>query len=57
MASPKILKAGKWRNENQPSPKDEDIEKIGDQKLKNEGSEGEKDHIALVIEKGCNYLS
>ena len=57
MASPKILKAGKRGNENQPSPEDEDIEKIGDQKLKNEGSEGEKDHIVLAVEKGCNYLS
>ena len=46
------MKAGKRWNENQPSPKDEDIEKIGDEKLKNEGSEGEKDHFALIVEKG-----
>ena len=51
MASPKILKAEKRWNENQPSPKGEDIEKIGDQKLKNEGSEGEKVHFALIVEK------
>jgi hypothetical protein len=50
------LKAKKW-NENLLSPKDEDVKKIDDRKSKNEGSEREKDHFALVVEKGCNYKS
>jgi hypothetical protein len=31
--------------------------KTDEQKMKNEDSEGEKDHFALVSEKGCNYSS
>ena len=51
-----ILKTKRW-SENRLSPSDEDTKKIKDQKPKNEGLEEEKDHFALVIEKGCKYIS
>jgi hypothetical protein len=35
--------------------KDEDIKKIDDQKLNDEGSEREKDNFVLIVEKGCNF--
>jgi len=50
-----------WRQktteQSQLSPKDEVIKKIDEQKLKNEGLDGEKNQFALVVEKGCNDLN
>ena len=54
---PNILKAGEDQSKNWLSPKDKDTKNIDEQKLKNEGLEREKDHFALVVEKGCNYES
>ena len=51
------FKGKRRRNKTQLSLKDEDVEKIDDQKLKNEVSEREKDHFALIIEKSCNGKS
>ena len=39
------------------SKKGKDFKKIDDWKLKNEGSKWEKDHFAIVVEKGHNYMS
>ena len=39
------------------SKKGEDFKKSDDWKMKNEGSEGENGHFALVVERGCNYVS
>ena len=57
LASLDILESQKRRSENQLSPRDEDIKKVEDQKLNNESFDKEKNHFALVVEKGCNYLS
>ena len=57
LASFDILESQKRRSENQLSPRDEDIKKVEDQKLNNESFDKEKNHFALVVEKGCNYLS
>ena len=57
LASLDILESQKRRSENQLSPRDEDIKKVEDQKLKNESLDKEKDHFALVVEKDCHYLS
>ena len=53
----KIKRRQRINFKNRLSPGDEDTEKIGDQKLKNEGLEEEKDHFALVVEKDCKYIS
>jgi len=57
LTSPNILGEEENQSRNQLSLEDEDINEIDEQKLKNEDSKGEKDHFALVVEKGCNYLS
>jgi len=57
LTSPNTLKTEEDREKIDLVQKDEDIKKIDDQKLKSEGSEGEKDHFALVVEKGCNHLN
>jgi hypothetical protein len=48
--------SGRRRKPHRLSLEDEDIGKRNIQKLKNEDSKEEKD-FALVVEKGCNYLS
>jgi hypothetical protein len=53
----KILEEEESQGWHRLSLEDEDIGKRNIQKLKNEDSKGEKDHFALVVEKGCNYLS
>ena len=57
LTSPNILGGEENQSRNQLSLKDEDIDEVDVQKLKNEDSKGEKDHFGLVVEKGCNYLS
>ena len=57
MTSPNILGEEENQSGNQLSLEDEDINKVDVQKLKNEDSKGKKYHFALVVEKGCNYLS
>ena len=49
LASFDILESQKRRSENQLSPRDEDIKKVEDQKLKNESLDEEKDHFTLVV--------
>ena len=55
--SPNILREEENQSRNQLSLEDEDIDEVDVQKLKNEDSKGKTDHFALVVEKGCNYLS
>ena len=57
MTSPNILGEEENQNRNRLSLKDEDINKVDVQKLKNEDSKEKKNHFALVVGKGCNYLS
>ena len=57
LTSPNILGEEENQSRNRLSLEDEDINKADVQKLKNEDSKGEKDHFALIVEKGCNYLS
>ena len=57
MTSPNILVEEENQSGNQLSLEDEDINKVDVQKLKNEDSKGKKDYFALVVAKGCNYLS
>ena len=52
-----ILELEKKRSKNRLSPRYEDIKKVEDQKLKSEILDRKKDHFALVVVKGCNYLS
>ena len=57
LTSPNILREKENQSINRLSPEDEDIDEVDIQKLKNEDLKGEKDHFALVVENGCNYLS
>ena len=57
LTSPNILREKENQSRNRLSLEDEDIDEVDVQKLKNEDSKGEKDHFALVVEKGCNCLS
>ena len=57
MTSPNILREEENQSRNQLSLEDEDIDEVDVQKLKNEDFKGKKYHFALVVEKGCNYLS
>ena len=57
LTSPNILREEENQSRNQLNLEDEDIDEVDVQKLKNEDSKGKKDHFALVVEKGCNYLS
>ena len=54
---PNIPEEEENQSRNRLSLEDKDINEIDEQKLKNEDSKGEKDHFALVVEKGYNYLS
>ena len=57
LTSPNILREEENQSRNQLSLEAEDIDEVDVQKSKNEDSKGKKDHFALVVEKGCNYLS
>ena len=57
LTSPNILGEEENQSRNRLSLEDEDIDKVDVQKLRNEDSKGKKDHFALVVGKGCNYLS
>ena len=57
LTSPNILREEDNQSKNQLSLEDKDVNEVDVQKLENEDSKWKKDHFALVVENGCNYLS
>ena len=57
LTSPNILGEEENQSRNRLSLKDEDINKVDVQELKNEDSKRKKDHFAHVVENGCNHLN